>query len=95
MSISSFGMGFAVGYGSGLFSRALLPIAREIVSPVFRVTIRLAVKVVETGREAVSRLGETVEDIFAEVSHDMKQEKRKKKRVRSKPVVVSTVERAA
>jgi hypothetical protein len=95
MSISSFGMGFAVGYGSGLLSREALPIAYEIVSPVFRVTLRLAVKAIETGRETVSRLGETMEDIYAEVTHDLKQEKRKKKRVRAKPTVVPTVERVA
>ena len=95
MSISSFGMGFAVGYGSGLFSREMLPIVREMVSPIFRITIRLAVKGVETSREMVSRMGEVMEDIYAEVTHDLKQEKRKKKRMKAKPMEVASMERAA
>jgi|SRR4051794_15360644 hypothetical protein len=110
MSFTSFGIGFTAGYGSGLLSRELLPIVREISSPIFRVTVRLTVKAIESVRESVSRLGETLEDIYAEVTHELKrgrkkkgvemrvglkQVKRKKKGVRSKPAELTSVERAA
>ncbi len=95
MSFASFGVGFVVGFGSGFFSREALPVAREVIYPLSRVTIKSAVKAFENAREALSRMGEAVEDIFAEVRQDLKKEKGKKKKMRTKPVVVSEVGRTA
>lgn len=95
MAISSFGMGFAMGYGAGFFTREALPLTIEILRPVSRVTLKAAVRTFEMSREAVSKLGETAEDIIAEVKHELKKRKSPKKRVKTKPVSTTRIERVA
>lgn len=99
MALASFGVGFVAGFGTGFLSREVFPFAREILNPISRVTMKATVKVLEKSREGLSRMGEAVEDIFAEVKQELKKEKQRKKKVRVRPAVrpavVSGVERTA
>jgi hypothetical protein len=77
MSITSFSAGFITGFGTGFVTREIIPVVREIANPIFKVSTRAAIKMFERSREIFAYVGESVEDIFAEVQDDMKEDRAK------------------
>ena len=95
MAFSGFGAGFVVGFGTGFVARETVPLVRDFVRPISRVTMKGVLKLFENSREAASRMGEMAEDIYAEVKEELKREKTRKKRLKRKPTIVAEVERTA
>ena len=95
MAFSSFGAGFVVGFGTGFVSREALPLIRDFVRPISRITLKGALMLFESTREAASRVSEMAEDIYAEVKEEIKKDKNRKKRLKRKPTIVTEVERTA
>jgi hypothetical protein len=103
MALGSFGLGFSIGFGTGLLAREALPIAREMVEPVVRVAARTGVYLFERSREAFARAGETLADLVAEVNAELSRGERKvktkkmkaKKRKRGKLAEVTPLRRVA
>lgn len=78
MKVGMFGVGFAIGLGTGLVVREVLPIFREIASPITKVAIKVVIKFFERSREGLMRAGEMVEDTVAEIQEELQSEKRTK-----------------
>jgi hypothetical protein len=67
--------GFAAGVAATLIVREFLPHFKEVGKPLAKATVRSALTAFERSREGLSRLSESMEDIVAEVQHEMGQER--------------------
>lgn len=70
-----FVVGFSVGFGTGLLARELLPAIGRMVKPASKRLMRTGITLTEKLREGMANLGETMEDLAAEVNLDLKHEK--------------------
>lgn len=77
MGFASFGTGFTVGFGAGLLARETVPVLKRVARPMTRVMVKSAIQLSEKSREALARVGETLEDIVAEVRGELKRDYRK------------------
>lgn len=97
MALPGFGVGFMVGFGSGLIARDTLPVIKTIFRPFTRFAMKSTVKVFERSREAMARASEALEDTVAEVKTELKgrTEKKTKKRKHANVVELKTAKRSA
>jgi cell pole-organizing protein PopZ len=63
--------GLCLGIGAGIAGRELAPAVRRIGKPFAKAAIRGGIQALEKGIEVASHLGETLEDIVAEVRSEM------------------------
>jgi hypothetical protein len=73
--------GFAVGFGTGVLTREIVPVLRGNVlkgngKSAAKNILKLGVRSFERSREAVYSLGESVEDLFAEARYEVDLEER-------------------
>ena len=78
MGLASFGTGFGLGFGTGFLARDLIPIAQEIIKPIVRVAVKSTFRLFERSRETLAYMGESLEDLMAEVHVEMRAARRKK-----------------
>ncbi len=90
-SIPSFSAGFAVGFGTGFISRELVTTGTTIFRPVVKGTMKTAVALFQKGRGAVATLGESFEDLVAEVRSELNQTRRAPAEY-TEETVVTTIE---
>ncbi len=77
MGLSSFGMGFTVGFGTGFLSRELLPTLKTVAKPLLMVSLKSSIRLYEQSREAMAHFGEMLEDSVAEVKYELKRSHQK------------------
>ena len=68
---ASFGFGFLAGFGAGVLAREIFATASSVVAPVSRRVARAGVHVAERGKEVVAGIGESFEDLVAEVEAEL------------------------
>ena len=73
----SFMSGFVVGFGTGVLAREISPALRGKGKKTTKNIMKSAVRTFERGREVVSHLGESAEDIFAEVRFELRKDREK------------------
>lgn len=67
-------MGIGIGLAAGILGRALYPAMKEAGRPLAKATLKSGLAAVEKARESFAQLGETVEDLMAEVKAEMHEE---------------------
>lgn len=72
--------GFAAGIAATVIAREFLPHFKDVGKPLAKATVRSAIATFEKTRERLAHLGESVEDLVAEVQHDMTEERKQKQR---------------
>lgn len=77
-----FALGFAVGFGSGLVARDVLPQIRSLASPTLKFILHASIRAGEQSREMLAQWTEFFQDTLAEVQFDLR-EKRKNLRPKS------------
>jgi hypothetical protein len=68
--------GFAAGIGATLIVREFLPHFKDVGKPLAKATVRSVVATYEKTREHLAQIGESVEDLVAEVQHEMTEERK-------------------
>lgn len=69
--------GFTLGVGTGLVLREILPVIKEVASPISRAAIKAGVHIYEKGQEIIWGTVENVEDIVAEARYEYQERKLK------------------
>jgi hypothetical protein len=67
-------LGIGIGLAAGILGRALYPALKEAGRPLAKATLRSGLAAVEKARESLAEMGETVEDLMAEVKAEMAEE---------------------
>jgi hypothetical protein len=66
--------GLAIGIGAAILTPIILPIVASIAKPLTKSAIKGGIILYEKSRETIAELGETVEDLVAEVKAELAQE---------------------
>lgn len=74
-SISSFTAGFVAGFGTGFISRELASTGATVFRPMVKGTMKTAVALFQKGRGALATIGESFEDLVAEVRSELNQQR--------------------
>lgn len=74
-SISSFTAGFVTGFGTGFISRELASTGTTVFRPMVKGTMKTAVALFQKGRNALANMGESFEDLVAEVRSELSQQR--------------------
>lgn len=69
---TGFSSGFLLGFGTGFISRDLLANESSYLRPFVKGAMKTSMNAWEKGMEAMSSLGETLEDIMAEIRSEGK-----------------------
>lgn len=72
---TSFAVGFAAGFGTGVLVRDYVPNLKSIGSPVLKFFLKSGIVAAERSRESLARLGETLQDLMAEAQMELKERK--------------------
>jgi hypothetical protein len=72
--------GFAAGIAATVIVREFMPHFKEAGKPLAKATVRSAIATFEKTRERLAHFGESVEDLVAEVQHDMEEARKQKSR---------------
>jgi Protein of unknown function (DUF5132) len=65
--------GFCLGIGAGIAGSGLAPAIRRIGRPFAKAAIKSGIQAIEKGIEVAAHLGETLEDMVAEVRSEMEE----------------------
>lgn len=63
--------GLAIGFGIAVLTPLVIAALAPVLQPAARSALKAGIRVYEKGRESLELLGETVDDIVAEVHEDM------------------------
>jgi hypothetical protein len=63
--------GVAIGFGAAILVPVALATLVPVLKPVVRSTLKTGIRVYEKGREAVEELGESFDDLVAEVEEEI------------------------
>lgn len=80
--------GLAIGIGAAILTPIILPVVAGLAKPLAKSAIKGGIILYEKGRETFAELGETVEDLVAEVKAELAQE-------HAPPAAATTVATAA
>ena len=69
---SSFGGGFLVGFGVGFVTREIVGLGVGFAKPITKSVIKVGVTSIEKSKETLAHIGESFEDILAEVNSTLK-----------------------
>jgi hypothetical protein len=69
--MKKFIVGLCLGIGAGIAGRELAPAVKRIGKPFAKAAIKGGIQALEKGIEVASHLGETLEDLVAEVRSEM------------------------
>jgi hypothetical protein len=79
-------LGFVAGMGAGMVARDLMANPRSILKPAVKAVFRTGAELTERTREWGARLGELVQDTFAEVRDELRVEAEALTRRKAAPV---------
>lgn len=74
LSIPSFTMGFAAGFGTGFISREIMSVGAAVVRPITKAAVKSSMLVFEKSRETLAHFTETLEDLVAEARSEVRTE---------------------
>jgi hypothetical protein len=63
--------GVAIGLGLALVAPVVIAAMAPVVKPIARSAFKAGVRAYEMGREAIEEIGETVDDVVAEVEEEL------------------------
>ncbi len=66
--------GLAIGLGAAAVAPKLIPVVGQAVKPVAKALIKSGFLFFEKGKEAAAELGESIEDMWAEVQAEIEEE---------------------
>ena len=69
-------VGIGIGAGALLSAPFLKPLGRALTRPILKSLVKQGFIALEAGRVALARASETVEDVVAEVQHELAEERR-------------------
>src|SRR4051794_28664978 len=64
--------GFVTGFGTGYLAHDRMPELRSIAAPAVKLFLRSGIRAMERSREGMTQLAEVLQDLIAEVQHELK-----------------------
>lgn len=69
--------GLAIGIGAAVVAPKVLPVLGEAIKPIAKAALKSGILFFEKGKETAAELGETIEDLWAEVNAEIEEEHEK------------------
>jgi len=90
-NLTSFGLGFVAGFGTGFVSREIVNASKDALKPLAKEVMRSGMQIIEKSRETFAHVGEALEDLFAEVrSESQEAEKSREKDLKTRRIKQKT-----
>lgn len=74
-NVASFTVGFAAGFGTGFISREIASTGTTVLRPMVKGTMKTAAAIYQKGRSALATIGESFDDLVAEVRTELNMQK--------------------